>query len=211
MKNKDGTARFTVDSAGVATAVSFATTPGNAISGDSITSKVLLTGYHHGDASASLFYVTNYGGTVKAKIDSVGLGTFVGLTTTGAITATSQTIASGAITSSGKSTLDSTIVNGQSWFGAVVDYLSKVSVKNNAVYPYVQSWFNSRGTAIVRFDSVGAITSSAITASGTSAMTKLQVGAGGSGSARVTIDSIIINDSLRIYLSNGKQAVATAW
>lgn len=88
------------------------------------------------------------------KVDSSGLITSVGLTTTGAITATSQTIASGAITSSGKSTLDSVSVVGQSYFGAVVDYLSKIGVKNGLIL-YAQSWFNSRGTAIFRLDSVG--------------------------------------------------------
>jgi hypothetical protein len=43
----------------------------------------------------------NSRGTLVARVDSVGRGVFVGLTTTGSITATSQTLAIGAITSSG--------------------------------------------------------------------------------------------------------------
>lgn len=67
------------------------------------------------------FYTTKSNvSTLALTLDSsanatlVGRMTSVGLTTTGAITATSQTIASGAITSSGKSTFDSLTVNGYS-------------------------------------------------------------------------------------------------
>jgi len=103
---------------------------------------------------ANVFAMFNSRGTSIAKVDSVGLATVVGLTTTGAITATSQTIASGAVTSSGKSTIDSLSVPGQTYIGAVVSYLSKLSVKNGLIL-YAQSWFNSRGDAIGRIDSAG--------------------------------------------------------
>ena len=45
----------------------------------------------------------NFAGTNKITGDTTGLGTFVGLTSTGAITATGQTISIGAITSTGTS------------------------------------------------------------------------------------------------------------
>lgn len=89
------------------------------------------------------------------KVDSSGLITSVGLTTTGAITATSQTIASGAITASGRSAIDSVVFVGQTYVGAIVNYISKFSIKNNATHPWIASLFNSRGTRLWGVDSSG--------------------------------------------------------
>lgn len=97
------------------------------------------------------------------KVDSTGKITAVGLTTTGSITATSQTIASGAITSSGKSAFDSATVAGNSRFGGLVDYNSRVSVKNDATNVNLQEWWNSRDQSMVKFDSTGRITSVGLT------------------------------------------------
>jgi hypothetical protein len=65
------------------------------------TIKNLTVGY--GITAGRPLLITGKLGTTVAYIDSVGLAAVVGLTTTGAITATSQTVACGAITSSGTS------------------------------------------------------------------------------------------------------------
>ncbi len=65
------------------------------------------------------------------------------------------------VDSSGDATVDSLTVNGQSWFGALVNYVSKVSIKNNTTHTYAQSWFNSRGTRIFGVDSSGGLAGNA--------------------------------------------------
>ena len=79
--------------------------------------------------------VSNFSGSTKASIDTTGKGTFVGLTTTGSITATSQTISSGAITSTGNSTfkniraVDSIVVGAAA--STVSGYILNVKGKTN--------------------------------------------------------------------------------
>jgi len=59
-----------------------------------------------------------------------------------------------SVDSVGKLNTDSLTVDGSSWIGGLVDYLGRFAVKNGLLL-YAQSWFNSRGTAIHRIDSVG--------------------------------------------------------
>ena len=108
LENKDGVVYFKVDSAGATTSRGLETMDSAAIAGvvkiGGATSNGTSTLYLKG-LSARLYIARFYSssGTEKASIDTVGKATVVGLVTTGAITATSQTIASGAVTSTGLS------------------------------------------------------------------------------------------------------------
>lgn len=88
----------------------------------------------------------NYDGRLVVKNDAVNANVLDLVNSRGTTVA--------KVDSAGDATVDSLTVNGQSWFGAIVDYLSKVSVKNGLIL-YAHSWFNSRGTAINRIDSSG--------------------------------------------------------
>jgi hypothetical protein len=55
----------------------------------------------------------------------------------------------------GKSSLDSLVVAGESRFGGFGDYYAMVSVKNDAVNTDIQHWWNSRAQSMAKIDSVG--------------------------------------------------------
>ena len=89
---------------------------------------------------------------------------------------------------------------GRTNVGALSQTSSMFSVKNATGEVNIALFTNEDGTTKALVDSTGL-----------GDFYKLKIGLGATGTARATIDSIIVNDSLRIYLSNGKQAATRIW
>jgi hypothetical protein len=79
---------------------------------------------------------------------------------------TTGTIGGGASTLTGKTALDSLTVGGEVRIGALVDYHSKVSIKNDAVNVDILKLWNSRAQQIAKVDSSGVFYSVGLTSTG---------------------------------------------
>lgn len=91
-----------------------------------------------GAVHANLLKIGNEDGTARLTLDSAG----------------ALTLAS-SLTASGASQVDSLKVVGDTRLGGLAAYMSRLSVKNNAVNTHLFSLYNSRNTAIYQIDSVG--------------------------------------------------------
>lgn len=103
-----------------------------------------------------------YGGRINGKMsirDSLTVGLVAKFESTssfhGAITATSQTLAIGAVTSSGKSTLDSLKVNGRLMVGMNATTGQTAFKASNAVADIAQYFRSASATAVASIDTAG--------------------------------------------------------
>src|SRR3990167_2119983 len=112
-----------------------------------------LVGDNTGGA-ANIFAFTNEDGTARLTLDSAG-----NLTVAGSVIGVAPAL-------TGLTALDSAAIAGMLRIGGVVNYNSRFTLKNTAVFPSLLQLFNSRSTSMFSVDSAGKAAAETLTVAG---------------------------------------------